>query len=236
MMKYNWQQSDWPNFRYDLREIEEKLFSFAEGTGRTGGLFEGLPKDVQTETIVNRMVAEAVKTSEIEGEYLSRKDVVSSIRKNLGIIKKNPQVKDERAEGAAAFMIDVRETCARKLTQKKPFSWHKMIMKGSKGVKIGNWRTRKGAMQVVSGPVGREKVHFEAPPSDQVPLEMKDYVKWFNESCPGGKNEIRNSVIFSAIAHLYFESIHPFEDGNGRIGRALSLSKGFEPTRSNKSL
>lgn len=229
-MTYNWQQPDWPDFKYKLQDIEDVLFSFAERAGRVGGLLEGLPEDTQTETMIDMMVAEAIKTSEIEGEYLSHKDLMSSIRNNLGLIQNAPQTHDKRAEGAAEFMIDVRNSYAEKLTEETLFSWHAMVMKGTRRVKAGKWRTYKEPMQVISGPIGKEKVHFEAPPSKSVPKEMKAFIKWFNETAPGGKNEITRAVVRSAIAHLYFETIHPFEDGNGRIGRALSekaLSQGI---------
>ena len=136
-MIYNWQQADWPEFKYDLEKFDDMLFSFAERMGRVSGLLKGLPEDTQTEAMIDMMVSEAIKTSEIEGEYLSRQDVMSSIRKNLGFIHNTERVKDKKAVGAAELMIDVRDTYAEKLTQKKLFSWHKMIMKGSRGVK--NW-------------------------------------------------------------------------------------------------
>lgn len=230
-MIYNWQQSDWPQFKYDLTEIEDTLLSFAEKAGRVGGLLEGLPEDVHIEAVIDMMVAEAIKTSEIEGEDLNRIDVASSIKKNLGLVPEKEQVRDKRAEGIAALVVDVRNSYAEKLTKAKLFSWHKMVMKGSKGYKIGNWRTGEEPMQVVTGAYGKEKVHFVAPPSELVPGEMKSFIKWFEDTSRGGKKEINNPVIRSAIAHLYFETIHPFEDGNGRIGRALSdkaLSQGIE--------
>lgn len=231
-MKYNWQQPDWPNFKYNLKDkdIEDVLFTFAERAGRVGGLLEGLPEGTQTETMIDMMVAEAIKTSEIEGEYLSRQDVMSSIRNNLGLGQKTPQSHDKRAEGVAELMIDARNSFAEDLTKEKLFTWHCMVMKGSKRIKAGEWRTHKEPMRVISGPIGKEKVHFEAPPSSQVPKEMKGFIRWFNETSPGGKNEIKKPVVRSAIAHLYFETIHPFEDGNGRIGRSLSekaLSQGI---------
>ncbi len=228
-MKYNWQQADWPDFTYDLESVEDTLFSLAERVGRVSGLLKGLPENAQTEATIDMMVSEAIKTSEIEGEYLSRQDVISSIRNNLGFNKNIEQVKDKKAEGAAELMIDVRNTYDQDLTGEKLLSWHKMIMKGSRGVKIGGWRTHKDPMQVISGPIGKEKVHYEAPPSKQVPEEMENFIKWFNETGPGGTKKIKKPPVRSAIAHIYFETIHPFEDGNGRIGRAISekaLSQG----------
>lgn len=229
-MAYNWQQKDWPHFHYDLTGIEDVLLAFAEKTGLASGLLKGLPEDVQTEAIIDMMVSEAIKTSEIEGEYLSRKDVMSSIRKNLGVGGAIAQVSDKRAEGAAALMIDVRNSFAEPLNQKKLFDWHGMIMIGSRGIQTGAWRTHVEPMQVVSGPIGKEKVHFEAPPSERVPKEMARFISWFNATSPGGKEEIKKPLVRAAVAHLYFESIHPFEDGNGRLGRALSekaLSQGI---------
>lgn len=230
LMPYNWQQQDWPEFTYDLTNVEDILLKFAEKTGKTSGLLRGLPDDMQTEAIVDMMVAEAIKTSEIEGEYLSRKDVLSSIRKNLGLGQPSEQVRDKRAEGAAALMIDVRNNVADPLTKDTLFAWHRLIMQGSRDIKTGKWRSHAEPMQVVSGPIGKENIHFEAPPSAQVPKEMTRFITWFNETGPDGQKDIKKPVIRSAIAHLYFESIHPFEDGNGRIGRALSekaLSQGM---------
>lgn len=230
-MIYNWQYPNWPAFHYKSEVVEGLLLDFAEKTGRVSGLLEALPEDTQSDAIIDLMVSEAIKTSEIEGEYLSRQDVMSSIRNNLGIGGKIEQVHDKRAEGAAELMIDVRNSFAEKLTEEKLFSWHRMIMKGTQGVKVGEWRRHEEPMQVVSGALGKEKVHFEAPPSVQIPDEMKGFITWFNETGPGEKNEIKKPAVRSAIAHLYFETVHPFEDGNGRIGRAIAekaLSQGVK--------
>ncbi|MEK6482322.1 Fic family protein [Catalinimonas sp. 4WD22] len=230
-MIYNWQHPEWPEFKYSLAEVEELLFDFAQKTGRVSGLLEGLPKEMQTEAIIDIMVSEAVKTSEIEGEYLSRQDVMSSIKNNLGLLQKLEKVHDQRAEGAAELMLDVRNSYADKLTEEKLYSWHQMLMKGNTVINAGQWRTHEEPMQVVSGAMGKERVHFEAPPSSRVPGEMTRFIQWFNETGPGGEDEIKKPVIRSALAHLYFESIHPFEDGNGRIGRAISekvLSQGIK--------
>ncbi|MDR4485585.1 MAG: DUF4172 domain-containing protein, partial [Nitrospirales bacterium] len=118
-MTYNWQQHDWPTFRYDLSKIEDALLTLAEKTGRTSGLLRGLKEETQIQAMVDVMVEEAIKTSEIEGEYLSRKDVMSSIRKNLGMGQPIEQVKDKRAEGAAALMIDVRNCYRDSLSKEK---------------------------------------------------------------------------------------------------------------------
>jgi len=222
-MKYNWQQNDWPDFRYDIFEIQDVLFAFAEKTGHVSGVLKSLPDGMQTEAIIDLMVCEAIKTSEIEGEYLSRSDVMSSIRHNLGLDTNNEHVADKRAKGAADLMVDVRNSYKEPLTEEKIFEWHKMLLSaGRRQIDFGMWRTHEEPMQVISGPIGKWKVHFEAPPSKNVPEEMKQFIHWFNDSIPNEKYEIKNPVLRSAIAHLYFESIHPFEDGNGRIGRAIS--------------
>jgi Fic family protein len=229
-MKYNWQQSDWPEFNYDIFRIQDILFSIAEKMGHVSGILKSLPDSTQTEAIIDLMVSEAVKTSEIEGEYLSRPDVMSSIRHNLGLDTGKEHIADQRAKGAADLMVDVRKTCREHLSKEKLFEWHRMLLSGTGGVEVGAWRTHEEPMQVISGPVGKWKVHFEAPPSVKVPGEMERFINWFNKTTPGEKEEIKNPILRSAIAHLYFESIHPFEDGNGRIGRAISekaLSQGL---------
>jgi len=217
-MRYNWQQKGWPNFQYKTDVIEEMLFDFAQRTGRISGVLDGFSESEQAEAIINLMVSEAIKTSEIEGEYLSRKDVMSSIRRNLGLNPELPVTKDKRVEGVTELMLAIRKHFTAPLTEKMLSDWHTKLMKGSKGIKIGHWRTHEEPMQIVSGAMGREVVHFEAPPSNTLASEMSRFITWFNES----KHIIKKPIIRSAIAHLYFESIHPFEDGNGRIGRAVS--------------
>lgn len=230
-MKYNWQKKDWTKFKYDESVLDNLLLDFAEKIGRISGFLKGLTEEAQIEAMIDMMVFEAIKTSEIEGEYFSRKDVLSSIRNNLGLNTKREQIINKKTEGVAELIIDVRNSYLEDLTEEKLFSWHRMLMKGSKGIEIGTWRSHEQPMQVVSGAMGKEKVHFEAPPSNIVPSEMKQFIKWFNDTAPEGKHQINKPVIRSAIAHLYFESIHPFEDGNGRIGRAISekaLSQGVK--------
>ena len=229
MSSFNWQQKEWPSFNFDQTNIEEYLFSFYEHVGLVSGMLKAIPNDMQMETLIDIMVAEAIKTSEIEGEFLSRKDVMSSIKKNLGLITQDDN-RDVRAAGISLLMIDIRNSFNQPLTQQTLFDWNRMIMSDAKDIEIGKWRTHHEPMQVISGALGKQKVHFEAPPSEIIPNEMENFINWFNDTAPGSKNEIKNAMIRSAISHLYFESIHPFEDGNGRIGRAIAekaLSQGI---------
>jgi Fic family protein len=230
-MNYNWQQPDWPLFRYDLADIQDELFSIAAKMGHMSGILKGLPESMQTETVLDLMVSEAVKTSEIEGEILSRADVMSSIRNQLALNVPPQAVRDPRATGAAELMMDVRRTFAEPLSKEKLFAWHNMLLSTrTEHMRVGAWRNHAEPMQVVSGSIGKTKVHFEALPSKQVAKEMKAFIQWFNNTGPGGTQEIKLAAVRSAITHVYFESIHPFEDGNGRIGRALSekaLSQGL---------
>jgi len=229
MNRFNWEQKEWPDFKFDITIIEKFLFSFYERVGHVTGILKAIPDDLQIETLIEIMVAEAIKTSEIEGEFLSRKDVVSSIKKNLGLVTPDEN-KDARAAGISMLMINVRNTFSDPMSEQMLFEWHTMLMNGVKDVEIGKWRTHKEPMQIISGALGKQKVHFEAPPSDIVPNEMTNFIKWFNDTVPGNTNEIKHAPIRAAISHLYFESIHPFEEGNGRIGRAIAektLSQGI---------
>lgn len=221
-MLYNWQLPDWPNFQFDAAALEAGLIAFAHETGQVSGLLHNTSKAFQLESLIAVMVAEAMNTSAIEGEHLSRLDVASSIRNQLELNEVPERIKDKKAQGVAMIMVDVRRSLKDPLTEEKLFEWHRMLMIEVSKINAGAWRKSEAPMQIVSGAFGKEKVQFEAPPSLQVPLEMSSFIKWYNDSAPGGRKEIKHAPIRAAIAHLYFESIHPFEDGNGRIGRAIA--------------
>lgn len=221
---YNWQHKNWPEFKFDSASIDKELMRFMLKAGELKGILSALPKDISTETIVQIMVTEAIKTSEIEGEIINRIDVMSSIRKNLGLhISQEP--KDKNAIGLSLLLIDVRNTYKQPLTESKILEWHKLLMGNNKIIHAGQWRKGNAPMQVISGSASNPKIHYEAPPSKSLSKEMKRFIEWYNTS------EISSPIIKAAVAHLYFESIHPFEDGNGRIGRAIAekaLSQGFD--------
>jgi Fic family protein len=217
-MGYNWQQKDWTNFQYEDKKFEDFWLEFNKITGETHGFLEASSQVVREESMINLLVNEAIKTSEIEGEFISRIDLISSIRKNLGYSTDSISIKDKRSAGIADLLIQSRVNYEESLSETVLFDWHKRLMQGNYTIQIGQWRTHSEPMQVISGAMGKEVVHFEAPPSTQVETEMRNFIEWFNLS----KTTIRNPIIRSAIAHLYFESIHPFEDGNGRIGRVIA--------------
>lgn len=232
MKKYNWQLPDWPNFQYELSGLHESLLAIAEKAGYISGKLTHLNANLQTEALINLMVEEAVKTSEIEGEYISRPDVRSSIKNKLGLGSQKTRVSDKRAQGIVDMVFDVRETFKEPLIDTKLFEWHLMLLSGSynPNLKIASWRTHDEPMQIVSGSYNRLIEHYEAPPSKDVPKEMEKFILWFNNTAPSQMQAIKFAPVRAAIAHLYFESIHPFEDGNGRIGRAIAekaLSQGF---------
>lgn len=227
-MIYNWQHDQWPNFFYNIPHPEKILLNYGQKSGRIDGLIEAMPADTQIEAIIDLMVYEALKTSEIEGEYLSREDVYSSIKKNLGLQSPKENIPDERAKGISELIVKLHNTFAEPLSENMLFDWHSTLMKGSKNINAGQWRKHAEPMQVVSGTIGKEVVHFEAPPSHHIPKEMQAFISWFNTTAPKGTETIENPLIRSAITHLYFETIHPFEDGNGRIGRILAEKALFQ--------
>ena len=221
---YNWQHKNWPEFTFESSSIDNVLMKFMLKAGELKGIISALPEDISTETIIQIMVSEAIKTSEIEGEIINRIDVMSSIRKNLGLpISKEP--KDKNAIGLSQLIMDVRNTYRQPLTESKILEWHKLLMGNNNRINAGQWRKGTEPMQVISGSASDPELHFEAPPSKNISKEMRRFIDWYN------KNEISSPIIKAAVAHLYFESIHPFEDGNGRIGRAIAekaLSQGFD--------
>lgn len=197
------------------------VIDFALETGELKGLLAAQPEEIQQDTILEFVIAEAIKTSEIEGEFFSRQDIMSSLKKQLGIADAITHIKDKKSQGIATLLVNARKSFQDKLTESALKSWHYDLMKGNAYINAGVYRTGKEPMQIISGAFGKEVIHFEAPPSSQVPHEMKKFVKWYNRFEASG-NDIKNIFIKTSISHLYFESIHPFEDGNGRIGRAIA--------------
>jgi Fic family protein len=220
-MKWNWQQPDWPAFAYDNSALEPLEQQFLRKAGEFVGAYKHIGTDDQDALKIELISEEAVKTSEIEGEILNRDSVQSSLRAQFGIGTEAANVKPAE-RGISKMMIDLYRNYAAPLSDQVMFDWHGMLMAGAQDIKVvGGYRTHADAMQVVSGPIHKRMVHFEAPPSDRVPKEMKRFIAWFNDTAPGGKQALP-ALTRAAVAHLYFVCIHPFEDGNGRVGRALA--------------
>ncbi len=220
-MTWNWEQPGWPEFNYDLKALDPLERRFLLHSGEFIGAFKHIGQDDRDMLKIELIGDEALKTSAIEGEVLDRDSVQSSLRYQFGLATEQERVPPAE-RGIAQMMVDLYRTCAAPLTHESMFGWHTMLMSGQRDIQaIGAYRTRADAMQVVSGAVHNRKIHFEAPPSDRMKKEMDAFVAWFNATVPGGKRPLP-ALTRAGIVHLYFVSVHPFEDGNGRIGRALS--------------
>src|SRR5690625_3185873 len=217
LMNYIWGHKNWPEFHYSTTEFKEVVISFAEKLGVVNGLLMGLKEELYQEAFIELLIMEAIKTSEIEGEYMSREDVISSIKNNLKLQATVP-VKDKRAIGIAKLMTAIKEDLNKDLSLEMISHWHKLLVGHNRKISAGKWRTGKEPMQIVSGSYGREIVHFEAPPSKEVPEEMDKFITWYHNFSSSLEDKFSIALLKSAIAHLYFETIHPFEDDNGRIG------------------
>jgi len=220
-MTWNWTQQGWPQFIYDEAQLKTHENNFLLSSGEMIGAVRYVSEEERNLLRVELLSDEAIKTSEIEGEVLDRLSVQSSLRRQFGLDADNRPVKpQERA--IAEMMVDVYETWSDPLNHETLFRWHGMLMTANRHVEvIGGYRTHDDAMQIVSGRVDKPTVHYEAPPSRQVRAEMEAYIDWFNTSAPTGERPLP-ALTRAGLGHLYLESIHPFEDGNGRIGRALA--------------
>ncbi len=218
---WNWQQKDWPEFRYNSAKLEALEAEFLRQSGVFMGAIRHVGEDDKQQLCVELISNEALNTSEIEGEILNRDSLQSSIRRNFGLTTDNRKIPPAE-QGIARMMVELYRQFDTPLTDELLFHCHQMLMNGRRDLKnIGRYRTDEHPMQVVSGPIHEPKVHFEAPPSKAVPKEMKRFVQWFSRTAPGGKSPLP-ILTRTGIAHLYFVCIHPFEDGNGRIGRAIA--------------
>jgi Fic family protein len=220
-MTWNWQRSDRPEFRWEAARLALAEKEFLIAGGKLAGTVKHLGEEEREHVTVDSMSTEAVTTSEIEGELLDRASVQSSIRKQLGLAADKRNVRPAE-QGVAEMTVNLFRSFAAPLSDRMLFGWHRMVMSGRRDLTdVGRYRTSREPMQVISGAIGKPKVHFEAPPSAQVPREMTRFIDWFNRTAPGGTEPLP-ALTRAGAAHLYFESIHPFEDGNGRVGRALA--------------
>jgi Fic family protein len=222
-MRWIWQQAGWPGFRYGRRLLEKRDIAFRLHAERLMGCVEALPKAYQEDTTIDLMLSEAIKTSAIEGEMLDRESVRSSL---LSLITSDtlPATSDRKAAGAASLLVNVRKKWQAPLTHDMLGKWQSMAVPEQRYTSIvrGAYRNDPSPMQIVSGPYGREKVHYEAPPAAQVPDEMATLIDWYNHSSPGNGEHKMPGIARAGIAHFWFDVIHPFDDGNGRVGRAIA--------------
>jgi Fic family protein len=216
-MAWNWNLPDWPRFRCDFGEISEQEKNFLLSLGSSFAYIKSIEKTEYHQFIVEVLSEEGVESSRIEGEILDRESLQSSIKKHLGL--KAPVKKGSYKEsGMADLLCSVYDSYDQPLTSEMLFNWHKSLFGGQSYISdYGKYRTHIEPMLIVSHRFGDPRIFFEAPPSINVPHEMETFINWFN-------SDSNSDAILgkAAIAHVYFESIHPFEDGNGRIGRALS--------------
>jgi len=229
-MRWNWQQPDWPEFRYDPAALEPLEKRFLLSCGEFIGAVRHVGEDDRNLLKIELISEEALKTSAIEGEILNRDSVQSSLRQQFGLGGDKRRVPPAE-RGIAEMMVHLYDTFAAALNQETMFAWHRMLIGERRDIQvIGGYRTHAEPMRVVSGSIHHPKIHFEAPPSGSMAAEMAGFVAWFNRTAPGGVHPLP-ALTRAGMAHLYFVSIHPFEDGNGRIARALaekSLAQNIE--------
>jgi Fic family protein len=214
------QNKKWPNFTWDSNAFLNLLSEARNLQGRLLGKMETLGFDLRNEASLDTLTLDVIKSSEIEGEYLNMDQVRSSIAQKLGIEIAGAVDFDRNVDGIVEMLLDATQNCVKPLTSNRLFDWHAALFptgrSGMFKITVANWRKdTTGPMQVVSGAMGKEKVHFQAPDSDLLENEMNQFLVWFN-------NHEMDLVVKAAIAHLWFVTVHPFEDGNGRIARAIS--------------
>ena len=216
-MAWNWEQNEWPEFRYDGARTAELERRFLVNAGKWLGVCSHLDADDAGRLKIGLLSAEALESSGIEGEILDQDSVQSSIQRQLGFKADGRRVPPPE-QGIAELMVDVHRSHREPLTHEKLGLWHEMVTRGRTDLrKRGGYRSNPEPMRVVSGPIHNPIVHYEAPPSSRVPREMDLFLEWFEES-----RKALPAMARASLAHLRFESIHPFEDGNGRIGRAVA--------------
>ena len=212
--------SDWPEYRWNRDRLAEPLAAISRQHGRLIGHMEALGFQLRQEAVLQTLTADVLKTSEIEGENLDAGQVRSSIARRLGMDIAGLIPADRNVDGIVEMMLDATRNYAQPLTDERLFAWHASLFptgrSGITRITVGAWRDDKsGPMQVVSGPLGRERVHYESPEAARLEGEMTAFLKFFNQEDGG------DPLLKAALAHLWFVTIHPFEDGNGRIARAI---------------
>ncbi len=218
--KYIWQASDWPNWRFDLAALAEPMAEVSRAQGLLMGRLADVGMALRDQASLAALTEDVVKTSEIEGEQLNVDSVRSSIARRLGVDIGALAPVDRHVEGVVEMVLDATANCQAPVTRERLFGWHAALFptgySGLSKIKVGAWRDdANGPMQVVSGPIGRQRVHFEAPPADHLEAETSRFLDWVN----GASNE--SPLLKAGLGHLWFVTLHSFDDGNGRIARAI---------------
>ena len=218
---YIYQNVDWPNFTWDNDRLLSTLSSVRNLQGKIIGKMEAIGFSLRNEAVLETLTLDVIKSTEIEGEILNPDQVRSSVAKRLGLDIGALENSDRSIDGIVDLIMDATRNCNEPISADRLFGWHAALFptgrSGLYKITVGSWRVDStGPMQVVSGAMGKERVHFQVPDSSVIPTEMTQYMDWFN-----AKTDLE-PVIKAAIAHLWFVTLHPFEDGNGRIGRALT--------------
>ena len=218
--KYIWQTSDWPNWRFDLAALAGPMAEASRAQGLLMGRLADAGMALRDQASLATLTEEVVKTSEIEGEQLNVESVRSSIARRLGVDIGALAPVDRHIEGVVEMVLDATANCHEPVSRERLFGWHAALFptgySGLSKIKVGDWRDdASGPMQVVSGPIGRQKVHFEAPSADRLETETGQFLDWVNSA----SNEPQ--LLKAGLGHLWFVTLHPFDDGNGRIARAI---------------
>ncbi|OYT17160.1 MAG: cell filamentation protein Fic [Bacteroidetes bacterium 4572_77] len=219
MKLYIHEQDDWPYFKWDNNKVLFKLGETRNQQGKLLGKMETLGFDLQNEAVLDTLTLDVIKSSEIEGEFLEQEQVRSSIARRLGLDIAGSVYSERNVDGIVEMMLDATQRYSAPLTSERLFNWHAALFPTGRThlykITVADWR-KEGPMQVVSGSMGKEKIHYEAPHSERVAQEMDNFLYWFENE------EGVDLVLKAAIAHLWFVTIHPFDDGNGRITRAIA--------------
>jgi Fic family protein len=220
-MAYVHELNDWPNMNWSMASLAEQVASVRHKQGHLLGRMEGFGFELRSEANLAALTEEVVRSSAIEGEHLPSDEVRSSIARRLGLDAGGLPKPSRAVEGIVEMMIDATRNYSRPLSVERLFAWHAALFptgrSGMHSIQVGAWRTADaGPMRVVSGAVGKERIHFEAPHADRLEMEMRHFLDWFNGT------ESLDPILKAAVAHFWFVTIHPFEDGNGRVARAIA--------------
>lgn len=217
---YIWQQEDWPRFGWDDARLSYQLGRVRSLQGKLVGKMSALGFDLKNSAMLDALTADVTKSSEIEGEILDAGQVRSSVARHLGIETEGLPQADRYVDGVVQVMIDATQNYMQPLTAERLFDWHAALFptgrSGAHRITVADWRQGSEPMQVVSGAMGKEKIHYQAPASEDVPRQMSAFLTWANH------HQKIDAVLKAAIAHLWFVTIHPFDDGNGRISRTIT--------------